>query len=60
MATRTTSGILGELFGCSVVDGCAPIGKAPGAGLELGSGNSSAIYSEGDKVTCKHQDMDAW
>ena len=53
--------MLGELFGCSVVDGCAPLSKAPGAGLELGpDGGPSTAYAEGDEVTCKHQDMEAW
>jgi len=59
LGQRKSYSFLNDVFGCSTLDGCAPLEKSS-AVLSPTKANPVIDFTVGEEVTCFHDDMEEW
>lgn len=59
-SSRKSFSLFSDVFGCSTIDGCAPLEKGSATLLSPTKANPIVDFAVGEEVTCLHDDMEEW
>jgi hypothetical protein len=59
-SNRKSFSLFSDVFGCSTIDGCAPLEKGSATLLSPTKANPIVDFAVGEEVTCLHEDMEEW